>query len=387
MHRQGPQRRLPGARLRAARRGSAPTRSAPRTTRTPRTSSTTPTGTASCVIDETAAVGLNMGLGGGIFGAQGYQTFSPDTINDRRTRGARAGDPRAHRAGQEPPERRAVVDRQRARVGHRGGRGLLPRRCSTWPATADPTRPVGFVNVMLAPHGKCRVSQFADVLMLNRYYGWYVAHRRPRRRRGGLEEELRGWAGEGKPIIITEYGADTLPGLHARGAAAVDRGVPGGVPGDEPPGVRPHRRRRRRARVELRRLRHHVGDHARRAATRRASSPATAAPRPPRSRCAGGGAMAVLGAGSGDGGLPNDEVRRGGDGGSGRSGLQLGVGAPAPPRGPGDRRPHHRPRVRRTRPRCCAWRPRSSRLGRGRTCCRRSAEATFRVGGWRSLFT
>ena len=29
-----------------------------------------------------------------------------------------------------------------------------------------------------------------------------------------LEEELRAWAGEGKPIIITEYGADTLPGLH-----------------------------------------------------------------------------------------------------------------------------------------------------------------------------
>ena len=38
----------------------------------------------------------------------------------------------------------------------------------------DPTRPVGFVNVMLAPYGKCRVSQFGDVLMLNRYYGWYV---------------------------------------------------------------------------------------------------------------------------------------------------------------------------------------------------------------------
>src|SRR4029077_8212298 len=34
------------------------------------------------IIDETAAVGLNMGLGGGIFGGQGYTTFSPDTIND-----------------------------------------------------------------------------------------------------------------------------------------------------------------------------------------------------------------------------------------------------------------------------------------------------------------
>ena len=34
------------------------------------------------LIDETAAVGLNMGLGGGIFGGQGYTTFSPETIND-----------------------------------------------------------------------------------------------------------------------------------------------------------------------------------------------------------------------------------------------------------------------------------------------------------------
>ena len=34
------------------------------------------------IIDETAAVGLNMGLGGGIFGSQGYTTFSPKTIND-----------------------------------------------------------------------------------------------------------------------------------------------------------------------------------------------------------------------------------------------------------------------------------------------------------------
>ena len=66
--------------------GSAPTRSAPRTTRTPRRSTTTPTGTGIVVIDETAAVGLNMGLGGGIFGGQGYTTFSPETINDAARR-------------------------------------------------------------------------------------------------------------------------------------------------------------------------------------------------------------------------------------------------------------------------------------------------------------
>ena len=38
------------------------------------------------VIDETAAVGLNMGLAGGVFGAQGYMTFSDETINDATQR-------------------------------------------------------------------------------------------------------------------------------------------------------------------------------------------------------------------------------------------------------------------------------------------------------------
>ncbi len=80
---------------------------------------------------------------------------------------------------------------------------------------ADPTRPVGFVNVMLAPHGACRVSQFADVLMLNRYYGWYIHTGDLAAAETAWEAELQAWAGEGKPIIITEYGADTLPGLHS----------------------------------------------------------------------------------------------------------------------------------------------------------------------------
>ena len=68
---------------------------------------------------------------------------------------------------------------------------------------------------MLAPYGKCRVSQFGDVLMLNRYYGWYVNTGDLPAAERAWEEELRGWASEGKPIIITEYGADTYPGLHA----------------------------------------------------------------------------------------------------------------------------------------------------------------------------
>ncbi|WP_311836014.1 glycoside hydrolase family 2 TIM barrel-domain containing protein [Cellulomonas fimi] len=39
-------------------------------------------------------------------------------------------------------------------------------------------------------------------------------HGRPRGRREALPRRARGVAGDGKPIIITEYGADTYAGLH-----------------------------------------------------------------------------------------------------------------------------------------------------------------------------
>jgi beta-glucuronidase len=171
------------------------------------------------LIDETAAVGLNMGLGGGIFGGQGYKTFSPETANDatqqvhaQAIRELIARDKNhpsvviwsiANEPESETPEAedyfRPLFDVARE---------------------ADPTRPVGFVNVMLAPHGKCRVSKFGDVLMLNRYYGWYVNTGDLEAAELAWEQELTAWAGEGKPIIITEYGADTYPGLHSVAAGS-----------------------------------------------------------------------------------------------------------------------------------------------------------------------
>ena len=72
-----------------------------------------------------------------------------------------------------------------------------------------------FANLLTAPYGKCRVSQFGDVVMLNRYYGWYVDTGDLETAEADWENELRGWAKEGKPIIVTEYGADTYPGLHS----------------------------------------------------------------------------------------------------------------------------------------------------------------------------
>jgi beta-glucuronidase len=166
------------------------------------------------VIDETAAVGLNMGLGGGIFGAQGYQTFSPDTVNDA-TREVHAQAIRELIARDKNHPSVVLWSIANEPESDTEGAENYFRPLFEVARQADPTRPIGFVNVMLAPHGKCRVSQFGDVLMLNRYYGWYLYTGDLEGAELAWEEELTAWAGEGKPIIITEYGADTYPGLHA----------------------------------------------------------------------------------------------------------------------------------------------------------------------------
>jgi beta-glucuronidase len=166
------------------------------------------------VIDETAAVGLNMGLGGGIFGGQGYQTYSPQTINEETQRvHAQAIRELIARDKNHP----CVVLWSIANEPESETEGAETyfRPLFDVARQADPTRPVGFVNVMLAPHGTCRVSQFADVLMLNRYYGWYVQTGDLESAEAAWRTEMDGWASEGKPIIITEYGADTLPGMHS----------------------------------------------------------------------------------------------------------------------------------------------------------------------------
>ncbi|MCO8240405.1 beta-glucuronidase [Streptococcus suis] len=82
----------------------------------------------------------------------------------------------------------------------------------------DPSgRPVTLVNIMTATPDKDEVMDLVDVVCLNRYYGWYVAHGDLKAAEKGLRQELETWQKlySDKPILITEYGADTLPGLHS----------------------------------------------------------------------------------------------------------------------------------------------------------------------------
>lgn len=165
------------------------------------------------VIDETPAVGLNMGIGGGVFGTQGYTTFSPETVNDAtQANHAQVIRDLIARDKNHPSVVMWSIANEPESETEAAEEYFRPLFAVA--REEDPTRPVSFVNVMMARHPLCRVSQFADVIMLNRYYGWYVFT-------GDLDlaekawlKELNDWSSEGKPIIVTEYGTDTVEGLH-----------------------------------------------------------------------------------------------------------------------------------------------------------------------------
>jgi beta-glucuronidase len=166
------------------------------------------------VIDETPAVGLNMGIGAGVFGAPGYTTFSPETINGE-TREAHARVIRELVARDKNHPSVVLWSVANEPESHTEAAEEYFRPLFDLVRMLDPSRPVSFANVALAPHGQCRLAKLSDVLMLNRYYGWYVDTGDLAAAEAAWEEELRAWAGDGKPIIVSEYGADTYPGFHS----------------------------------------------------------------------------------------------------------------------------------------------------------------------------
>lgn len=82
----------------------------------------------------------------------------------------------------------------------------------------DPqNRPVTIVNIMMSTPDRDLVADLLDVIALNRYYGWYVQTGDLKEGEKALRAELDLWNEmyPEKPIIFTEYGADTVPGYHA----------------------------------------------------------------------------------------------------------------------------------------------------------------------------
>ncbi|OMF27258.1 beta-glucuronidase [Paenibacillus sp. FSL H8-0259] len=77
-------------------------------------------------------------------------------------------------------------------------------------------RPVTLVTHIEASPLNDKISELIDVLAFNRYYGWYVDGGDLESAKGKLRLELEAWTKRcpGKPMMMTEYGTDTVAGLH-----------------------------------------------------------------------------------------------------------------------------------------------------------------------------
>ena len=74
--------------------------------------------------------------------------------------------------------------------------------------------PLTYINC--AFFGECKCSHLPDVICLNRYYGWYERHGDLESVAPCLGKELESFHETyKKPIILTEFGADTVEGNHA----------------------------------------------------------------------------------------------------------------------------------------------------------------------------
>lgn len=168
------------------------------------------------VIDETPAVGLNTR----IIHATSTGTASADIFGP----GGLTEDARqAHRQAIEE-----LIDRDKNHPcvvmwslanepdsGSEGVRGYFEPLVELT-RSLDATRPVCHANWERVEAADDKISDLFDVLLLNRYFGWYIGLGDLETAKETLETEVTQWHTRfNKPMIISEYGADAYPGLRS----------------------------------------------------------------------------------------------------------------------------------------------------------------------------
>ena len=204
------------------------------------------------VIDEAPAVGMNADVAN-VLGTPIDRVFSPETVN-ARTREVHAQAIRELIARDKNRPSVVLWSIANEPESHTDEAVEYFEPLFALARKLDPHRPVGFANQIRATARTCKLARFCDVLMINRYYGWYRSPGDLDQAEIDLERDLA--------RVGRARQADRRQRIRRRrrgGSAlarriAVDRGIPGGVAGHVPPRVRPQRCGCRRARVELRRL-------------------------------------------------------------------------------------------------------------------------------------
>lgn len=167
------------------------------------------------VIDETTAVGVNLDFGGGAnFNGQKVHTFDPE-----------------HGVKTQEHHKQVIRDliardRNHACVvmwsianepdSYSEGAYEYFKPLYDLARELDPQeRPCTLISVQMAGGPDTDISaKLSDVICLNRYYGWYYGGPDLKVSEKALREELDQWEKLGKPVIFTEFGADTVMGLH-----------------------------------------------------------------------------------------------------------------------------------------------------------------------------
>ncbi|XP_033101057.1 beta-glucuronidase-like [Anneissia japonica] len=89
------------------------------------------------------------------------------------------------------------------------------KRVIDYTRTLDETRPVTFVIGGGSQPDVDQVVKYVDVICVNTYYSWYSDPGHLEVIQYKANNSLRGWFNKfQRPVIQTEYGSDTIPGIH-----------------------------------------------------------------------------------------------------------------------------------------------------------------------------
>jgi beta-glucuronidase len=170
------------------------------------------------IIDETPAVGLNLSIGGGIFGGgEKRNTFSEDFAG-KATQAAHKDAIREliQRDKNHPSVILWCITNEPDSSGPGAREYFEP--LVKFAREADPSRPLTYTNVMFVKPEQELIADLFDVIGLNRYYGWYEDNGDLASAERKLEDELNRFQAKFKrPLLMLEYGSDTLAGLHSVG--------------------------------------------------------------------------------------------------------------------------------------------------------------------------
>ena len=169
------------------------------------------------VIDEVPAVGVHLNFGGGANFKNGKKVNTFDPVEEGGIRTFEHHKEVIRDVISRDKNRACVVMWSIANESDSGGPGAYEyfKPLYDLARELDPQkRPRTIVSVQMANYKEDCTIRLSDVFCLNRYYGWYCAG-------GDLEvaeemcrEEMEFWNSLGKPFMFTEYGADTVSGLH-----------------------------------------------------------------------------------------------------------------------------------------------------------------------------